>query len=210
MKGLLLKDFYNIESYRKQYLIITGCMLVYGIAMKSMTFTAIYILIVCGMQVITCLGIDEQAHFNGYAMTMPITKKDFVKSKYIMLVIMSAIGCIIGTALGGIQCIWGGPGAGEDTWSTVFSVTPLFIAVYCIVLPMAFKLGVEKARMLYLGVMVALFVLVMVLAKGVEALQIDTLSLSGYGIAAALVIFMAVAVVISYRIAVKIVQTKEW
>ena len=42
MKGLILKDFYLLKSYGKQYVLIFGAMIIYALFMRSSSFAMIY------------------------------------------------------------------------------------------------------------------------------------------------------------------------
>ena len=90
MRGLILKDFYNMKSS----LLILACVLVFlevlsiiqGESSGSITTT---ILVMIPMIIATnTIGMDEKTKWDNYAMTMPITRKDIIKSRYLTLVII--------------------------------------------------------------------------------------------------------------------------
>ena len=42
MKGLLLKDLYNVKGFARQYVIVILAMAVWGVCMKNISFVSIY------------------------------------------------------------------------------------------------------------------------------------------------------------------------
>ena len=102
MKGLLLKDLYTVYSYKKQYTLIVGFMLIWAIFMKNVAFISIYMLILGGMLVLSSMSTDEAVHFNRLALTMPISPATLVKSKYILLIITMGGGTILACIINAI------------------------------------------------------------------------------------------------------------
>lgn len=49
MKGLLLKDLYNVKGFARQYVIVILAMAVWGVCMKNISFVSIYMVILGGM-----------------------------------------------------------------------------------------------------------------------------------------------------------------
>ncbi len=71
MKGLLLKDLYNVKGFARQYVIVILAMAVWGVCMKNVSFVSIYIYMVIlgGMMSITTMSMDESSGFNKFYLT---------------------------------------------------------------------------------------------------------------------------------------------
>lgn len=71
MKGLLLKDLYNVKGFTRQYVIVILAMAVWGVCMKNISFVSIYIYMVIlgGMMSITTMSMDESSGFNKFYLT---------------------------------------------------------------------------------------------------------------------------------------------
>ncbi|SDE58589.1 ABC-2 family transporter protein [Fontibacillus panacisegetis] len=155
MKSLILKDLYNISHNAKSMLFM---LLVFVIVIIPMYSVEAYIItsgILCSMMVITTFSFDERSDWTKYAMVTPISRKDLVASKFVVLLIFSAFGVVSGLILG----FAGGLITKKvvlDLTSIasllVITVVGMMIAVIfgSISIPLMFKFGAEKARMLSL------------------------------------------------------------
>lgn len=215
MKGLILKDLYTIYGYRKQYALILVFMLVWSGLMKDTGFISVYLLILGGMLVFSSISTDESVHFNRLALTMPISPKTLVLSKYILLIISMGCGTIIAALLSIIcQGKLGGRIA-EMEWQGMLLTAVLFMAVYSISLPIIFKMGVEKARYIYIAIMLAIALVVLGTVSLLEKLGVNV---EQYMISDTNSIFLvliligvsAIALVISYLCSLKVIKKKEW
>lgn len=102
MKSLILKDLLNIGHNAKSMffmLLVFACITIpQGGAETCIVASGI----LCSMMVITTFSFDEQSKWTKYAMIMPVSKKDYVISKFIVLAIFSLVGVLVGTVLGTI------------------------------------------------------------------------------------------------------------
>ena len=74
----------EVDVYKRQAYVITCCIL-------------------CAMMVVTTFSFDENAKWEKYAMIMPISRKDLVLSKFVILLCF----CLFGTVFGGVLGIAG-------------------------------------------------------------------------------------------------------
>lgn len=156
MKSLILKDLYNIGHNAKSMIFI---LLVLAFALIPSSGVEGYIImsgILCSMMIITTFSFDDQSKWLKYAMVMPVTKKDIVITKFIVLLIFSAIGAVTGLIIGAI----GGTIMHKGIFSSINNMLSLLFtgAVSLVIseitgsmsIPLLFKFGAEKARMLML------------------------------------------------------------
>ena len=213
MKGLLLKDLYTVYSYKKQYTLIVGFMLIWAIFMKNVAFISIYMLILGGMLVLSSMSTDEAVHFNRLALTMPISPATLVKSKYILLIITMGGGTILACIINAICLQFLNKWMSGFDWQGIVLTALVFIITYSITLPIIFKMEVEKARYVYIGVMLGLALLILGTASLLEKLGISLGEIEdvngGYLIIGLLGISVLV-LVISYLCSLKVVKKKEW
>ena len=64
MKGLLLKDLYNVKGFARQYVIV-----ILAMAVINISFVSIYMVILGGMMSITIMSMDESSGFNKFYLT---------------------------------------------------------------------------------------------------------------------------------------------
>ena len=195
MKGLLLKDIYNLKRLGKQYVITCAGMMVWSGFMKNYSFFPMMIML-CGVM----------------SVTLPVTKKNLVQSKYVLLLAFLAGAFVIGI-LGSLLMslvLEGGIDELAEQLVSAASVACLFLLAFSTMIPIIFKLGVEKGRMLLVAIYMGIFVFVwggIYLLKdlGIRISDSTVSKFSGIG-AAVILVFLF----ISYRVSVRIVEKKEW
>lgn len=155
MKSLILKDLYNIGHNAKSMLFILA---VFAVAFIPTSGVGAYIFtcsILCSMMSVTTFSFDDNSKWTRYAMIMPISKRDLVIGKFIVLAIFCAIGSVFGLAVGSV----GGGIAGKITFNSAAIVELLFLTLAAAVIslifgsmsiPLVFKFGAEKGRVLLL------------------------------------------------------------
>ena len=166
MKGLLIKDFLSIRRQAKVYLFIGVLWVGMSVVNKDTAFFQGFIVLICSMMPITALAYDERAHFEKYALTMPLSRKDLVVSKYLFGVICTGGAILIGVAFELLLSLFShsrvSPTMGL-TLSTLFGVGLLFISF---TMPIMFKFGTEKGRIIYMALAVLAVLLPTLLKKG--------------------------------------------
>ena len=155
MKSLILKDLYNIGHNAKSMLLI---LLVFAIGLIMVSGVESYIIssgVLCSMMIVTTFTFDDHCKWSKYALVMPICKKDIVKAKFIVLIIF----CIAGICVGTIFGVAGGVAMHKMALSMEGIVTMFFMGFVGLIvsvifgsmsIPLVFKYGAEKGRMLLL------------------------------------------------------------
>lgn len=155
MKSLILKDLYNIgHNFKSMFFIL----LVFAFIVIPSSGPESYIIvsgILCSMMIVTTFTFDQAAHWTPYAMIMPISKKDLVKSKFIVL----SFFCITGIVIGFIFSLLGKFITRQSSFNIDNIIELLLISIIgfiisevfgSISIPLVFKFGAEKGRMLLL------------------------------------------------------------
>jgi ABC-type transport system involved in multi-copper enzyme maturation permease subunit len=148
MKGLILKDLMNLKQQCKVFILVIGLWLVLSIADNNPSFFGGLVAMFAVLVTITTLAYDEKAKWDRYALTMPVSRTDIVLSKYLLAFLCSAAGTLISFAVGLAlsQNI-------TEALSTSLAFLSLAMIFASIVLPILFKFGVEKGRMIVLAVL---------------------------------------------------------
>lgn len=155
MKSLIIKDLYNIGHNIKSMILI---LLVFAFIIVPSSGPQSYIIvsgILCSMMLTTTFSFDSSSHWTSYAMAMPLTKKDLIKGKFIILLIFSAFGVITGLLFAVIGSII----LHQFTFDAETIITFLFITLVGFIIsdifgstsiPLVFRFGAENGRMLLL------------------------------------------------------------
>lgn len=133
MKGLLIKDFLLMKNYKQVMLF----MLVIGIflGMNDISFAAGYILIFVSIVSMSTITYDEANHGLNTLFTLPISKSDYVKEKYLFSLIITGIGFMLVLILSRFHNLM--------EIVTVLSTSLLLLSIS---LPFQLKEGNEKGR----------------------------------------------------------------
>lgn len=148
MKGILYKDFLVLK---KQGVIILGCLLLYGIiALFGGNDSSIFsfaVVFLGTMLPVTALAYDEQAKWDKYALSMPVSRTEMVVSKYLLCLIVFAVAGILNL---GVELIQKKGIIDMDAVLVSLAVLSLGILYVSVMLPLLFRFGVEKGRLMIL------------------------------------------------------------
>lgn len=153
MKSLILKDVFNILHNTKSMLFILGFFILIFIPSsgpESYLFVAAFL---CSTMIVTTFSFDHYCHWTRYALIMPVTKKDIVMAKFMVLAIFCTVGSLFGCVVGIIGAFILNKAAfilsniGELLLLTLGAWSLSFI-FGSISIPLILKFDMEKARLL--------------------------------------------------------------
>ena len=139
MKGLLLKDAYQMWCYTRWIILVSIAMMLMGMFfMKDgSNFFMLYGGLLLGMSPISLLAYDQSSRFSVCSAALPVTKEQLVGGKYL-------IG-LCGMALAAAQLLWGTVSV-QITVATLIQVAMLTLLDNIILLPLFYRFGYEKAK----------------------------------------------------------------
>ena len=150
--GLIRKDVYELIAQARVLLALTASYLLAPLFMDSAKVLGGVAILLLAMLPISALGYDERCKWNRYALAMPLKKRDLFWSKFLLGVIALLLGGLIQLAAALIA------GRGEIVQS--LPLTMLTALCYlAVTLPLMFKLGLEKGRLLLMLLTVGFLIL---------------------------------------------------
>ena len=172
MKSLVLKDLYTVLHNSKAFLVvIIGMSFFLSFTTNGDTgFYNIFCAIMSSMLVVTTFSFDHLSNWEPYAMILPITRKDVVRGKFALLFLVCAAGTVLGFVLGLLSCTLL-PSLTLDLHEQVFYLFPAFsISLFMgsLSIPLIFKFGAEKARVLVMAAFCIPSVLLILALKTAE------------------------------------------
>lgn len=213
MKGLILKDLYSLKGFQKQYAIMFAVMVIWGFLMKNISLAAIYTIVLGGLLVMSTLSMDETVNFNRYALTMPVSSKTLIKSKYMLLLLTIGTGTVLALIIDGCSVLL--PGMEKDRLGAegILATGMMFFLSYSIAIPVIFKIGIEKGRYVYILsalILTAIFVgLVKIMGLlGIPFSEVE--KIPSVFLLLGMAAVSALSLVISYKAAVRVVRKKDW
>ncbi len=148
MKGLLLKELYMIGKYFRSFLFIILVFLLSSIWAGNNLFLLVYPMIVVTMLPMSTLSYDEKFGWDVYCGALPCSRAQVVSVKYLLCLL--SIGLIALLSLAAQLARVGIGGGRLDEIAPLFSVIlAVGLAGPSLLLPIVFKLGVEKGRIAY-------------------------------------------------------------
>lgn len=207
MKGLILKDLYMAKKYFRSFLLLIVLFLVMALIDQGNLFFVFYPCLLSGMIPVTLLAYDEQAKWDVYAGTLPVTRAQVVSAKYLIGILAQVAVILLVAVSQGIRNAvthwmpWG------EYLDMIYMLVFISGFASSITLPFMFKLGVEKGRMAYyvmIGVVAGGSAMLSgIFAERGGAMQLPTLlppvmALTGVGILA-----------LSWRLSIRFYEKRE-
>ena len=220
MKALFIKDWKLLKNQGKMFgavLVFYGLLAVMDNSMGQSILGSFLFLF--GLFTISTISYDEYQHGMTYLMTLPIKRKTYVTEKYLFAMSLAGAGSLLVLVLELLYQVIVHPvmtnaAMWEILSSTCFMI-PVVILFLALALPLNLKFGSEKGRSLFSGMMLAIFFLGIVGAKKLKGSllleQIQTLLQAKVLllVTAGILIYVS-ALVISYRISVRIIEKREF
>lgn len=148
MIGLLIKDIINLKNSFRTSLLILALFSFMAYQSQDPTYLMGVFVLMMSIQSISSISYDELAKWDIYALTMPISRVKLVISKYILSIMLSIIALIISGTIAYLVIL---PTSNMNRLEfllsayLVFAISTLLLSV---LLPLIYKYGVEKSRLL--------------------------------------------------------------
>lgn len=218
MKGLLIKDIRLMIGQKFYYLAVV--MMVTGMIYigANPSFVVGYSSILCMMFVISSCSYDEFDNGYPFLLSLPFTRKEYVREKYVFALILGVGSGIFSMA---VIIVYHLAARGNWQWKETLggaAVTILlFQVMIALLIPLQLKYGSEKGRMVQFMVYGGIFAVIFIGVKVLEVLEMNIGEVLD-GIyrtnAAALLAVLTVAAVsvvcISMKISERIMEKKEF
>lgn len=145
MKGLVIKEFLAMRRYLK----IIGVLLALYIVMALLTHSVAFFSAVNALLVVFCafnsFSYDRYNHWDEFAVTLPVSRLEMVKSKYAFLLLLSLAFTLIIVLVNLIINASANAGLSAVIKNALASVS-FALAYLSITTPLIYQFGLEKAR----------------------------------------------------------------
>lgn len=212
MKGLLIKDLCNLKQIGRQTLLVLAVMAAWCAFLNNAQIFFMMMALYSMMLMFTAMSYDEMANFDKYALTLPVTRADLVRTKYVLLVLLFGAGMLVGLLGEGIFFLLRGTGELTllEQTASLFTVAVFYLLGFLVLIPVIFRLGMEKARLFLSLIFVAMFGLIWAGVLLARSLEIEITEGMVIGAIVAGVLLTAACFFLSYRVSLRIVKRKEW
>ena len=204
IKGLIIKDLLQLKSYKRTLIVFMAIFILTSISQENTrNVLTVMITLGFGMFSIATFSYDEMAKSDKYILTFPLTKKEVILSKYILVIGATIIGAIIGV-IANIE---------ELIVIAIGSVFGIGI-VEAIQIPCIYKYGTEKGRIqIFIAIAIIAFLLGGIIwigeKWGINLLENNMITFISNIIPIILSLATVIIYYISYKVAYRIYQKKE-
>lgn len=216
MKGLLLKDIYSIRITQKTYVLFYLFSCVFGYLMKSPGYVGTMCIVVFATVILSLFNADQYYHWDTYAAALPLGKKTIVRARYLLIIVIT-LGLAIFTAImTGATAALLGISVLEQVYSSVSTcaMIPIFSGI---IIPVIYKLGVEKGRVVFMMLFLIPFLVLTLFKDLIQGTAVEKLLVNlqqnpnGQVIIAGMLIAVSILVLAaSYMTSIKIYGNKEF
>lgn len=158
MKALLLKDIKVLAANMKLYFVLILLYILLGGFVPDLGIFQLYPILLFSLFPVTALSYDERCHWNQYGITLPVSRRELVLSKYLLGI---AGAFLIAVFTLGVNLLF--PILFQNTvadfgllFCYLMAIVFASILSMDVILPISFCLGTEKGRLFYLGAVVLL------------------------------------------------------
>ena len=218
MKGLLIKDFKlmkNNAMFLVMIIIISiGC----AAGMKNPFFALGYATALISIFSVNTIAYDEYDNGMPHLLSLPISRKMYVKEKYVFAILISVVGLTIATMISIAVSLCMDEQYEIKEWLGILSLSIFFvILIQGVIIPVRMKFDSEKHKMAMLavvGTMAAVGGGIFGIAKtcGIDLEAVfDKILITNAWSTLAVVIFLGVCMMlISYKLSVRFMERREF
>lgn len=150
MKALLMKDLRTLKNERRLWVSIIGVSVLFGVLFQNWYFMMGYIMFGLSMIARTMYQYDVADQGIVYLMTLPITRKEYVKEKYLLSLMSICIGGILSMILTKIGMLFTPDQAdsNQEIFSAFLGILAVALVLQAIIFPVELKYDVSKSRII--------------------------------------------------------------
>lgn len=215
MMGLLEKDIRLIMQRKQMVLVFIALAIVLGFTMDG-PFILGYLPFLTLMVLLSTISYDELDNGFMFLLTLPITAKTYVVEKYVFCMGGVVISWVISAALYvGSMVMRSMPILWMEEIPIIVTFLPLMVLMLDIMIPLQMKFGVEKSRIVIMGVAGVVALVGFLLSKislpdEVGGIFLQLNQVSDCVIVVAGIVITILATVISLLISCRIMKHKEF
>lgn len=218
VKGLMIKDLRLIFSQMKLFLIIIVVWAIFMTVSLKGALSVGYIALMFSFITLSTFNYDEAEKGMSYLFTLPIGRKDYIKEKYLLGLMIIVVPALIATLLTCILCVM--TNAEREFLDYLFSsiiTIPAAIVLLVLEIPLYIKFGQEKRRivtMISIGIMAVCFGMFRSLYEIAGKNNVESIhgifNMNSWPLILLLMLTVIVLTIISYKISCFFMERKEF
>lgn len=216
MKGLIIKDFMNLKKSLKMFLIISVFYFFMAISTDNPYFFTSILTVLLPITTISLFSYDDMAKWDVYALTMPFDRKKIIQARYLTMLLLTLSGAALSAVLTVIISLYLKNDLSAEEFVNIGYGSSAIIVILSTIIPFVIKMGVERARLIFVALYIVPFMIIMLVKKMVEkqdlAIPDWIKNLAGYAMKNLYIILpltVLLVLLVSYSISVSIYKKKD-
>lgn len=216
MKGLLVKDLCLMATQKRFSILILGVGALLTFGGQDIIFVMGYMMMVFGLFSGSTISYDDMNHGMGFLMTLPVSRKQYVRSKYLFMFLMIAVSLVVSVLFSFLGSTVGTVMLPQDMVGTAIVISAVMAVLVSVFMVLIFKFGAEQARVVIavlagIGFFVAwIFQFIGEKMDGKLLINLNIANLSNEVVVLGCVGIAAFVILVTYIIAVKVMENKEF
>lgn len=155
MSGLIVKDFLILRKTLRSYLLILAIYVAVAFAgYWPASFVGGFMMVMVAMLPMNVFAYDKQAKWDVYGLSLPVGRTKTVAARYLAVLIMFAASAVLTTVLGVALNIAGRMEERLEEYLLSCAICVVIaMLINAVMLPLLYKFGPERARIMLFGVM---------------------------------------------------------
>ena len=217
MKGLLIKDLKLLKGQKNFFVVLIVIAIVLSVSMSSPSFVIGYMTFIGAVFTLSTISYDEFDNGNAFLFSLPVTRKDYVREKYVFGILVGGASCLLSIVISLVIGLINHSVFLPVIMMSAVMVFAVLFFIIAIMLPFQLKFGGEKGRV---AIMIAFGVVILVgllAAKIAGMFHIDLgrmlshFPVTNLGVMVAVIYALALSVCfLSMQISVAIMEKKEF
>ena len=216
MKGLIIKDFINLKKSLKMFLIISVFYFFMAINTDNPYFFTSMLTVLLAITTVSLFVYDDMAKWDVFALTMPLDRRKIIQARYLTMLLLTLSGAALSAVLTVIISLYLKNDLSAEEFINIGYGSSAIIVILSTIIPFVIKMGVERARLIFVVLYILPFMLIIMVKKMLDKQELafpDWLkNLTGY-VMKNLYIILPLAVLlvllVSYSISVSIYKKKD-
>lgn len=155
MTGLILKDFLILRKTLRSYLLI---LVIYSaVAFSgfwSGSFVGAFIMVMVAMLPMNVFAYDKQCNWDVYGLALPVGRTKTVAARYVCVLLLCLFSAAFSAVLGIVLNLMGRMEEGLAEYLVTCAVVLIVgMTINSVMLPLLYKFGSERARIMFYGVL---------------------------------------------------------
>lgn len=207
-----------MKNQKMFFIVIVIMAVVFGYMMDTGSFIVGYGTFIISLFVISTISYDEFNNGFTFLFTLPVSRNDYVKEKYLFAFCLSGIACLVATLLSILfEMLKGNELLILESLLSSMAVLMAALVLVMIIIPVQLKFGQNKGNIAVVLVVGIAFVIGYLIIKLFEFLNVDIANIinwfSQLGVTGTVLIAMVIVAIIgivSYQISSRIMLKKEF